>query len=152
MFSTARSCRLSLLKSVLTVLALLLLANCTPPPPPTGTPTPTPGPGPTPFPTPRPKSALTSIGINGINLAENDEHSSARANDAHALGASWDIWTANWYFVEQPWRQDSPWGEGQFNWQGQFTNPRDPSEPTKVPDTTRFNVEGAATGYYSGCQ
>jgi len=102
------------------------------------------GPGPTPTPTPSPTPTPALLMELGVNSFNDPVQPNGDAGEATAVGASRDLWAVQWYWVEQPWRDDPPWGEGEFNWQGEFTHPWDPDNPAVTPPTTSFDIDGAA--------
>lgn len=91
--------------STLLMGALALLAGCT-----FGTPTPTP----TPISTP---AFDTQYGVANINPALSYDATASAANISAArnLGAEWDRWVVQWFWVDQPWLNN-----GTFTWNGQF--------------------------------
>ena len=109
--------RLSIIAGILLVsVALAILSGCGSTPSPVPTPTPTPPPIPTAPPS-------MELGVNGLN---GPRQANGKVSEAVDVGAVRDRWSVEWFWVEQPWRDDLPWGEGNFNWQGVFPTLRDP--------------------------
>lgn len=95
--------------ALLILAALCVLAGCEPAPTPTPTPLPIPSAPP-----------LMELGVNSLN---DPVQGNGNAGEATAIGASRDRWAVEWFWVEQPWREDDPrWrlGKGEFGWRGVF--------------------------------
>jgi hypothetical protein len=83
---------------------------------------------------------LIELGVNSLN---DPVQPNGNAGEATTLGADHDRWAVEWFWVEQPWREDDPaWGRGrgEFGWQGIFyVSHLDPAS-----DDIPFDVDRAA--------
>jgi len=71
-----------------------------------------------PAPTPGSFPTIMELGINSIS---DPIEGTGSTDDATNVRATRDRWVVEWFWIEQPWREDDPaWGlgKGEFGWQG----------------------------------
>lgn len=83
----------------------------------------------------------------GVNSLNDPRQGNGNVSEATSLGVGRDRWAVEWFWVEQPWREDDPiWVEGMagdddFRWFGNFDEKA--LDPAK--EDFNFNVTDAAT-------